>query len=315
MKNREPKLMKFLKFKTQIDDDAKRWFMSNLPEDNKTSWIKYYRKNEKEIKKELRKEYLEANPKIKEQYEKRKKQMRNLKVGLVTLGVTTLTILGGCIVNTKEDVPQRDSMQIEQEMKLQEGMQILKEQQKKEENTYEEFFDKAIEMKNTNERNEFITNQTKQIIVDYYNKEHIENPITVDRLETLILNENILQKTDRLGNCTYERVPQNIQFEQTENQKLVKIGEIYDFRIDGKTVAVFDANENVLADKNVESQDMSFQKTIELIKRSEELKDIYQYPSNDKERKIAQQNYEKVASKLLEQEKEFAQKKEEREKF
>ena len=293
-------MSKLMSLDKQVEQKAKKWFIdSQLPE-NRILAKKFFEENKKEIKNE----YLEKHPKVEKEYKEKKKLLLKVKIALATTGLVATTIGAGAfyhISNTNKE-PQKDPIQIEQEEKLKEGIKQLEEQEL-EQDPYENFFDEVREMKNTGKRDEFITNQTKQVIVEAYNKEHPENPITTDRLETLILNENVLQKTDRLGNYTYERVKQNIQYEPTDTQKLVKIGNIYDFRIDGKTVAVFDGNGSVLQDKNVETQDISFKPMIQLLDVSQDLQDIYKYPSNDYQKSKVEEKYKQISEKILENKK------------
>ena len=293
-------MSKLMSLDKQVEQKAKKWFIdSQLPE-NRILAKRFFEENKKEIKDE----YLEKHPKVEKEYKEKKKLLLKVKIALATTGLVATTIgAGACyhISNTNKE-PQKDPIQIEQEEKLKEGIKQLEEQEL-EQDPYENFFDEVREMKSTEKRDEFITNQTKQVIVEAYNKEHPENPITTDRLETLILNENVLQKTDRLGNYTYERVKQNIQYEQTDTQKLVKIGNIYDFRIDGKTVAVFDGNGSVLQDKNVETQDISFKPMIQLLDVSQDLQDIYKYPSNDYQKSKVEEKYKQISEKILENKK------------
>lgn len=273
----------------QVEERAKKWFVKEQAEENKALAKVWFEEN----KKEVIEEYLEKHPKTKEEYQSKKKTLLKVKLLLGSAGLAVTTLAGAYVAKNYQ---KEDNTRIEQEVTQEEEI-------KTEENTYQEFFEEARNMENTKKREEFITNQTKQNIVEAYNQEHKENPITVDRLETLILNEFVLQKKDRVGNYTYERVPQNIQYEQTETQKLVKIGALYDFRVDGKTVAVFNGNGEMIQDQNVEKQDMSFQKMVGMVKQSEKLKAIYHYPSNEEEKRNAEQTYQEVSNNLTEKNK------------
>lgn len=273
----------------QVEERAKKWFVKEQAEENKALAKVWFEEN----KKEVIEEYLEKHPKTKEEYQSKKKTLLKVKLLLGSAGLAVTTLAGAYVAKNYQ---KEDNTRIEQEVTQEEEI-------KTEENTYQEFFEEARNMENTKKREEFITNQTKQNIVEAYNQEHKENPITVDRLETLILNEFVLQKKDRVGNYTYERVPQNIQYEQTETQKLVKIGALYDFRVDGKTVAVFNRNGEMIQDQNVEKQDMSFQKMVGMVKQSEKLKAIYRYPSNEEEKRNAEQTYQEVSNNLTEKNK------------
>ena len=281
----------------QLEEKAEKWFVKSQKPENQRLAIKYFKDN----KDELIKQYLEEHPKIKEQYREKKKTLRKIKITLATAGLAVTTLGVAAVYHTANSNKeyQKTPMQIEQEEKLREGMKQLEEQDL-EEDSYENFFNEAREMENTEKRDEFITNQTKQIIVEAYNKEHPENPITTDRLEMLILDENVLQKTDRLGNYTYERVKQNVQYEQTETQKLVKIGGVYDFRIDGETIAVFDGNGSPLQDENAKTQDISLAPMIKLLDLSQDLQDIYKYPSNDYEKSQVEEKYKQASKRILE---------------
>lgn len=282
-------MSKFMTLDKQVEEKAKKWFVRQQPEGNQGLAKKWFEEN----KKEVIKEYLEKHPKIQKEYHDKKANLLKVKLGL-GIAVTAATLaIGGVYhanINSKEN-----KANIEQESEIDNSLA-----EESTESTYKEFFEEARNIKNTNRREEFITDKTKQIIVEIYNKENPDETITADRLETLVLEENVLQKKDRVGNITYERVPQNQQYKQTETQKLVKNGSIYDFRIDGKTVAVFDTNGDILPDKNVEKQDMNFQKMIPMLKQSAKLKDIYRYPSNEQEKRAAEQSYQEMADTMLE---------------
>jgi len=268
----------------KIEESAKNWFVRNQKKENQALAKTWFKDN----KEEVIEEYLEKHPKTKEEYQNKKKMLLRIKLLLCSAGLVATTLTGAYVAKNHQ---KEDNTRIEQE---------VENRIETEENTYEEFFKEARNIENIKKREEFITNQTKQNIVEAYNQEHEENPITAERLETLILNEFVLQKKDRIGNYTYERVPQNVQYEQTETQKLVKIGVLYDFRVDGKTVAVFNRNGEVIQDKNIEKQDMSFQKMVSMVKQSEKLKEIYRYPSNEQEKREAEQTYQEISNNLTE---------------
>ncbi len=268
----------------KIEESAKNWFVRNQKKENQALAKTWFKDN----KEEVIEEYLEKHPKTKEEYQNKKKMLLRIKLLLGSAGLVATTLTGAYVAKNHQ---KEDNTRIEQE---------VENRIETEENTYEEFFKEARNIENIKKREEFITNQTKQNIVEAYNQEHEENPITAERLETLILNEFVLQKKDRIGNYTYERVPQNVQYEQTETQKLVKIGVLYDFRVDGKTVAVFNRNGEVIQDKNIEKQDMSFQKMVSMVKQSEKLKEIYRYPSNEQEKREAEQTYQEISNNLTE---------------
>lgn len=280
-------MSKWMSLDKRIEESAKNWFVRNQKKENQALAKTWFEEN----KKEVIDEYLEKHPKTKEEYQSKKKTLLRVKLLLGSAGLVATTLAGAYVAKNHQ---VEENTRTEQEVMYENIVGT-------EENTYEEFFEEVRNIENTNKREEFITNQTKQNIVEAYNQEHEDNPITVDRLETLILNEFVLQKKDRVGNYTYERVPQNIQHEQTETQKLVKIGALYDFRIDGKTVAVFNKNGEMLQDKNVEKQDMSFQKMVGMVRQSEKLKEIYRYPSNEEEKRNVEQTYEEIANNLTQE--------------
>lgn len=282
-------MSKFMTLDKQVEEKAKKWFVRQQPEENQGLAKKWFEEN----KKEVIKEYLEKHPKIQKEYHDKKANLLKVKLGL-GIAVTAATLAIGGVYHANSD-SKENKANIEQESEIDNPIA-----EESTESTYKEFFEEARNIKNTNKREEFITDKTKQIIVEIYNKENPDETITADRLETLVLEENVLQKKDRVGNITYERVPQNQQYKQTETQKLVKNGSIYDFRIDGKTVAVFDTNGDILPDKNVEKQDMNFQKMIPMLKQSAKLKDIYRYPSNEQEKRAVEQSYQEMADTMLE---------------
>lgn len=280
----------------EIRIGAKNWLMATQA--NKQLANKYWEENEKDVIKE----YLERRPKIKQEYMAVKRKTMKLRTLIATGAISLGVIAAGSIYTVsktgKDEINQTDA---KEETSIED---TDLENNFIQEKSYDEFFDEIKETKNENDRDKLITDKTKEIIVEAYNIENSEYPITVDDLETYILNESVLQKTDRLGNHTYERIKQNVQYEQTEEQKTVKIGDIYDFRINGQTVAVFDKNGNVLFDKNAENPDMTFQKMIPLLKQSSELKDIYKYKSNDYDKEKVEEEYAKKANELIQSQKE-----------
>ena len=272
-----------LSLNKQIEDLARKWYIRSFKqEDRKSAMLEF--KEDEDLRKDVIEQYLEKHPNVKKQYKEKKKIMLGIKLVLATTGLVVVTLGGKYTLNL---IKQPKESNIEQETELDDDF-IIEEQE--EENKYKQFFNEVREINNTDKREDYITNHTKQIIVEKYNKANPDNQITADRLETLILDETVKKNTDRLGNYTYERISQN-----SVGEDLVKIGNIYDFRIDGKTVAVFDNNGDMLFDKNVEKQDMSFKEAITLVNQSERLKDIYKYPSNDYEKGKVEQKYQQIA--------------------
>ena len=299
-------MSKLMSLDKQVEERAQNWLIRKNPQINKEQIKSYFEEN----KEEIIKQYLIANPKIAKEYQEKRKVLRRVGMAMATTGLVAVTIAGTYIIGKDSKIDDLSDKVVRMEEEY-----IQENEEEMQENNYEEFFEEARNIKSTEKRDEYITENTKKIIVEYYNKENPENPITEDMLETLVLNEFVLQKTDRLGNSTYERVEQNIMHQQTDNQKLVKIGNIYDFRINGESVAVFDSNGNVLPDKNVEKQDMTFEGTLDIVKEMEKLKEIY---SNDKNTdyyiEMQEQKYQEVAHKLLEETKNFEIEKQEIEK-
>lgn len=278
-------MSKIKSLEKQVEDLAKTWYIKSFKKEHRREATKEFMEDE-DVRKDVIEQYLESHPNVKKQYEEKKKMRFKAKMIAVALGVVGIGLGGAATYNYLSQLPSKNT--IEQETEFDDNF-ALAEEEKQEENEHKKFFEDIREISNKKDIESYITNYTKQIIVDKYNKEHPDDPITVDRLETLILEETVLKRTDRLGNHTYERVSQN-----SEGKDLVKIGNIYDFRIDGKTVAVFDSNGDILNDKNVEKQDMSFKEAIKVVKESEKLKDIYKYPSNDNEKDEAEQKYAKI---------------------
>jgi len=268
----------------KIEEKAKIWYKRNLLPEYRNRANALFSQDKENIVKQ----YLKEHPEEKRAYDREKNKLR-MKIA-VLVGLSSITLMGGYRLNLAEESQENV---IEQETEIEHNF-IKQDDEQKEENRYENFFEEVRKIKNTDKREDYITDYTKQIIVEKYNKEHPEATITVERLETLILNESVRKNTDRLGNHTYERVPKN-----SEGKDLVKIGSIYDFRIDGKTVAVFDSNEDILTDKNVEKQDTSFKQAIKLVKQSQELKNIYKYRNNDYEKGKVEQKYQQIADEYL----------------
>lgn len=288
---------KLMSLDKQLELKAQEWFINKQEEKNIRLAKKYFNEN----KKEVIKEYLDKHPKRKKEYETKKKAQLKL---LLLAGGLAVTTLGGAYLLNKENELKQNEVEVENEVDLnQTTLQEEIEEPKEESRNYEEFFKQARQTENTKKREELISDYTKEIIVEAYNKEHLENQITTEELETFILNEIVLKKTDKLGNYTYERIPQKEKITPKENEELVRIGTMYDFRINGKTVAVFDGNKNVIPDKNVEKQDMSFIKAIELMQKSEELKNIYKYENGRYVEIEMEEEYKESANQLLEEDK------------
>ena len=300
-------MAKIMSLDKQLELKAKKWFINTqLVENRREARNLFY-----EEKEEVIEEYLFKHPKMKQQYETKKKQLLQLK--LIAASTLMVTTLSGGYVLSKSNAPKENLSKIEHEVDLkdssiEEPIQELEEDSR----NYDEFFKEAREIDDIDEMEKMITDYTKGIIIEAYNEQNPTTFLTADKLEIFILDEMVLKKEDRLGNYTYERIPQDEKIILNENEEVVRIGIMYDFKVDGETVAVFDGNKDVIPDRNVENPDISFRSMIDLIEQSTRLKNIYKFSSNDYQKIEVEEAYKLLANDLLNIEKQEEYVKEER---
>lgn len=278
----------------QIEKRAIRWFLNNTKEENRML-AKEFLKDEKNLKDTV-KEYLEEHPKVNEEYKNKKRNQLRVKLALAA-GTLTVGTLAGALAIKGDKEPIVENTQIEQTQEYYEEVNEVEEN----ENKYAEFFEMIENEDNTERRNEMILNQTKEIIVDAYNEQNPDNQISADRLQILILTEAVIQRTDRLGNVTYERAGKGQEIELAENEELVDRGNVYVFSIDGNNVATYLQNGDRLEDKTIENEEVFFGSTMNMVKEYQNLVDNFRYPTNEPYTNSAERSFEEEANKVLNQ--------------
>ena len=238
------------------------------------------------------KEYLSKHPKVKQQYVKKKKAINRVKF-LIGTGILTVAVgVGAYTVSKNTEKAESDNQQIEY---------TLYEEPEAQENEYEKFFEELRNIKNTNARDEEIVNFTKEKIVEAYNMKNKDNPITADRLQYLELNENVVAHIDARGyDVSYERISQREQYNQQENEVLKNMT-IYEFKIDGKTVAVYNRQGDEIVDSDIENKEEFFRNTIGLLDKTQKLQGAYKYNNSEYDISILENNYENVAEELIQE--------------
>lgn len=287
----------------QLENLAIKWYVKNNYDEqlrnaskaDRSALIENIKRNIN--KKDVIKQYLEANPRMKKQYEMKKRRINKIKiasgVGIVVLGTVTGTLIHN---NSNKQSTQNNQQEVEYDYKEAEN----EFEQLSEDKDYSEFFEEIGEMNNTEKRDERIVEFTKQKIVEAYNKENSQKPINVEQLEYLHLDENVLVNKDKFGNdVSYERVSQRERIDVKENQELKKMpGGINVYMIDGEPVAVYNFDGQEVKDNSIEDKEEFFKKTLNMVDKMIKLQDIYKYRSNETEIKKAEDNYRAEAEKL-----------------
>lgn len=287
----------------QLEEMSMKWYIkeyygdqirANNTREFRSKVIKHI--NNSVNKNDIVKEYLDEHPKVKKQYIQKKKRAQNIKIGLALGSLATAVTIGGvCMYLNKKQVAETEKQAIEY---------TLYEEPEIEENEYQNFFEEVRNIENTSRRDDEIVKYTKQKIVEAYNMQNKDNPITVDSLQYLELNEYVVAHIDARGyDVSYDRISQRIQYEQKENE-ILKQMTIYEFKIDGKTVAVYNRQGDEVIDNNIENKEAFFRETIDLLDKTEKLQGAYKYRNSEYSILNLQDNYQKSAKKLIEKQKE-----------
>lgn len=278
----------------QIEKRAIKYFKnkSKISKDNK-EFNKYVNEviKDKNILKMIVKEYLEENPKVKKEYEDKKRNQKKLKIVGAAGVLTAATILGAQSLKPDEEpiIEEPNNEKVEQSQENEESI-----------SQYDEFFEMIENEENAEIRNDMILQQTKEIIVEAYNMQNPNNQITADRLEMQVLNGFVIQRTDRLGNITYERKDEGVSDELPENETIKRM-EFCVFSIDGNNVATYFTNGDRLEDKTIENEETFFASTINLVNGYQNLIKNFSYPTDEYHTSIVENNFEQQANMLLEQ--------------
>lgn len=285
----------------QLEEMSMKWYIkeyygdqirANNTREFRSKVIKHI--NNSVSKSDIIKEYLEEHPKVKKQYKEKKQRMNRIKF-LLGAGVLTAAVAVGAYTVSKHKEIQEPEKQVTE--------YTLYEEPEIEENEYEKFFEEVRNIENTNRRDEEIVKFTKQKIVEAYNMQNPDKPITVDSLQYLELNEYVVAHIDARGyDVSYDRISQRIQYEQKENEVLKKMT-IYDFKIDEKTVAVYNRQGDEVIDNNIENKQVFFKETIDLLDKTDKLQGAYKYRNSEYDISRLEDNYQNSAEKLIESQK------------
>lgn len=242
-------------------------------------------------KNDIVKEYLDKHPKVKKQYIDKKRRITRIKF-FIGAGVLTVAVgAGAYTVSKHKQAPEPEKQAIEY---------TLYEEPEIEENEYDKFFEEVRNIENTNRRDEEIVKFTKEKIVEAYNMQNKDNPITVDSLQYLELNEYVVAHIDARGyDVSYDRISQREQYDKKENEVLKQMT-IYEFKIDGKTVAVYNRQGDEVKDSGIESKETFFKDTVDLLDKTDKLQGAYKYRNSEYDISRLENNYENAAEKLVE---------------
>lgn len=286
----------------QLEEMSMKWYIkeyygdqirANNTREFRSKVIKHI--NNSVSKSDIIKEYLEEHPKVKKQYINKKRRMTRIKF-LIGAGVLTAAVgVGAYTVSKHKQAPEPEKQAIEY---------TLYEEPEIEENEYEKFFEEVRGIKNTENRDEEIVKFTKQKIVEAYNMQNPNNPITVDSLQYLELNEYVIAHIDARGyDVSYDRISQTLQHERKENEVLKQMT-IYDFRIDGKTVAVYNKQGDEVKDTSIENKEPFFKETVDLLDKTPKLQGAYKYRNSEYDISRLEDNYQNSSEKLIEKQQE-----------
>lgn len=286
----------------QLEDMSMKWYIKEYyGEQLRANNTREYRNhvirqiNKTVNKNDIIKEYLAEHPKVKKQYIQKKQTIKKVRtVRKLLFGLGALTLVG--VVGTKAYSNHKQSNETENQA----IEYTLYEEPEVEENEYEKFFEKARNIENTNKRDEEIVKFTKEKIVEAYNMNNPNNPITADRLQYLELNEYVVAHIDARGyDVSYDRISQRVQYEQKENEVLKQMT-IYEFKIDGKTVAVYNRQGDEVKDSKIENKETFFKDTVDLLDKTDKLQGAYKYRNSEYSISSLEDNYENAAEKLIE---------------
>lgn len=287
----------------QLEDMSMKWYINEYYGDQlRSNKSKEFRMRViKEIrssvsKSDIVKEYLSEHPKVKKQYIQKKKRAQKIKIGLALGGLATAVTIGGaCMYLNKKQIAEPEKQAIEY---------TLYEEPEIEENEYDKFFEEVRNIENTNRRDEEIVKFTKEKIAEAYNMKNPNNPITADSLQYLELNEYVVAHIDARGyDVSYDRISQREQYDKKENEVLKQMT-IYDFKIDGKTVAVYNKQGDEVKDTSIEDYEPFFKDTVDLLDKTPKLQGAYKYRNSEYDISRLEDNYENAAEKLIEKQKE-----------
>ena len=286
----------------QLEEMSMKWYIkeyygdqirANNTKEFRSKVIKHI--NNSVSKSDIIKEYLEEHPKVKQQYIRKKRAIGRTKF-FIGAGLLTVAVGVGAYTVSKHKETQEPEKQATE--------YTLYEEPEIEENEYEKFFEEARNIKNTDSRDEEIVKFTKQKIVEAYNMQNPDNPITVDSLQYLELNEYVIAHIDARGyDVSYDRISQRLDHERKENEVLKQMT-IYEFKIDGKTVAVYNTHGDEVVDSNIENKETFFKNTLDLLDKTPNLQGGYKYRNSEYDISRLEDNYRNSAEKLIESQKE-----------
>lgn len=282
----------------QLEEMSMKWYIKEYyGEQIRANNTREYRNhvirqiNKSVNKNDIIKDYLDKHPKVKKQYINKKRRINRIKF-LIGAGVLTAAVgVGAYTVSKHKQATETEKQAIEY---------TLYEEPEIEENEYEKFFEEVRNINYTDSRDEEIVRFTKERIVEAYNIKNPNHQITAESLEYLHLNENVVAHIDERGyDVSYDRISQREQYNKKENEVLKNMS-IYEFKIDGKTVAVYNGQGDEIIDSSIEDKEVFFKNTIELLGATEKLKGAYKYNNSEYDISKIEDNYENIAEKLIE---------------
>lgn len=290
----------------QLEEMSMKWYIkeyygdqirANNTREFRSKVIKHI--NNSVSKNDIIKEYLDEHPKVKKQYIQKKQSIKRVKtVRNVLFGLGALTLVG--VAGAKAYSNNKQSNETENQA----IEYTLYEEPEIEENEYDKFFEEVRNIENTNRRDEEIVKFTKEKIVEAYNMKKPNNAITTDSLQYLELNEYVVAHIDARGyDVSYDRISQREQYDKKENEVLKQMT-IYDFKIDGKTVAVYNKQGDEVKDTSIEDYEPFFKDTVDLLDKTPKLQGAYKYRNSEYDISRLEDNYENAAEKLIEKQKE-----------
>lgn len=295
-------MSKLMSLDKQLEKLATKWYIKEyygeqLKNTTKEFRTEYLRKIRESLNKEdVIKQYFKAKPEMKTQYKAKKQRVNKIKT-MAGLGLLTVSIGTGVIYtmsNNNSKVENQTKIVEAEAINYNDTNELLEQEE------YSKFFEETRDISNTNKRDTQIINFTKEKIAEEYNKQNKNEPINAEQLQYYNLNENVLVNKDVFGNdVSYERVSQREKIVTTDNQELKKMG-ICEFKINGKTVAVYDYNGQEIIDSNIEQKEEFFKDTLSLVKTANKLQDIYKYRNSETDIKKVENEYKTTAQKFIE---------------
>lgn len=259
----------------QLAELAKNWYFKNELIDEPLEVKEKFFQKDKDYYVKL---YLKEHPTFAKQYNRKFQKLKKASTITGALSISAFLAAGALYVfRPNPTIEQNTPTKYESTTEYNNDENI---------SAYDEMYNAYSKKVSSLDNIKDIHEYTKELITKSYNRSNPESKISNSELGITISNPSFLNATvDSLGNVVSYRIGPS-----KGNEKSVEGRTVYQFSVSDNVVSCYDKMGTKINNDNIKNE-IDFSMYVDLVNKSENLKNMYTHPSNEYEQAKAKKEY------------------------